>query len=350
MFSRDQLPAAMMTWNPWHHHTLLPFRLTARRMLSPSMAAPCGDLEACHTLDLSSPNVPTSMNAANDLSVELPPGCLSRGPLRLVLPTQHFRRRDAALAHRPPSPILAKKTLMRALVVVELQTHPILDFIILPVRTRGTHHVRETCTFARSRALSAKYTKSRPVRGGSGRTGVHDSRMEGNMNLERDVILVDVVPLLKADLLGARSRLGRDELLEVADGVVGVALDPHLLAQAVVAHHLNHPACLSQPRQCPDDPPQWLGTSPRHSLSLDGARFVRGLSTRVLIRDGDNPYAGARSHLHCAWPACAACKRGSGAKGVRTIFLLRSPSVPAPSLCTARRLIQGVFCETASFL
>lgn len=78
--------------------------------------------------------------------------------------------------------------------------------------------------------------------------------MEESMDLERDVILVDVVPLLKADLLGARSRLGRDELLEVPDGVVGVALDPHLLAQAVVAHHLNHPACLSQPLQYPDDP------------------------------------------------------------------------------------------------
>lgn len=156
----------IVTWKPWHHHTLFPFRLTAWRMLSPTMAATCGNREARHPRDLSSPNVPKSMNAANGLSAELPPGCLSRGPLRLVLHSQHFRS-DAALAHRPPSLILAKKTPMRALVVVEFQTHPILDFIILSVRTRGTHHVRETCTFARSRVLhisSFQYTKSPLVR------------------------------------------------------------------------------------------------------------------------------------------------------------------------------------------
>jgi len=58
--------------------------------------------------------------------------------------------------------------------------------------------------------------------------------------LEGDVVLVDVVPLLDADLLGARPRLRRHQLLEVADGVVLVALHPHLLPQAVVQHHLDH--------------------------------------------------------------------------------------------------------------
>lgn len=56
--------------------------------------------------------------------------------------------------------------------------------------------------------------------------------------LEGDVALVDVVPLL--DLLGARPCLRRHQLLEVADGVVLVALGPHLLPQAVVQHHLDH--------------------------------------------------------------------------------------------------------------
>jgi hypothetical protein len=45
---------------------------------------------------------------------------------------------------------------------------------------------------------------------------------------------------MDADLLGARPRLRRNQLLEVADGVVLVALDPHLLPQAVIQHHLDH--------------------------------------------------------------------------------------------------------------
>lgn len=57
---------------------------------------------------------------------------------------------------------------------------------------------------------------------------------------EGDVVLVDGVPLLDADLLGPGARLRRHELLEVADGVVLVALDPHLLPQPVVEHHLDH--------------------------------------------------------------------------------------------------------------
>src|SRR3546814_10971569 len=38
------------------------------------------------------------------------------------------------------------------------------------------------------------------------------------------------------------AHLRRDELLEVSDGVVLVALHAHLLAQSVVAHHLDHAA------------------------------------------------------------------------------------------------------------
>ncbi|KAK3408751.1 hypothetical protein EUGRSUZ_J00925 [Eucalyptus grandis] len=58
--------------------------------------------------------------------------------------------------------------------------------------------------------------------------------------LEGDVVLVDVVPLLDSDLVGAGARLGGHQLLEVADGVVLVALHPHLLPQPVVQHHLYH--------------------------------------------------------------------------------------------------------------
>jgi len=58
--------------------------------------------------------------------------------------------------------------------------------------------------------------------------------------LEGDVVLVGVVPLLDPDLVGPRPRLRRHQLLQVADGVVLVALHAHLLPQSIVEHHLDH--------------------------------------------------------------------------------------------------------------
>ena len=58
--------------------------------------------------------------------------------------------------------------------------------------------------------------------------------------LEGDVVLVDSVPLLDADLVRSGTRLGRHQLLQVADGVVIVALHTHLLAKPIVEHHLYH--------------------------------------------------------------------------------------------------------------
>ena len=58
--------------------------------------------------------------------------------------------------------------------------------------------------------------------------------------LESDVVFVDVVPLLDPNLLGLGSGLSCHELLEVADGVVLVALHSDLLPQPVVQHHLDH--------------------------------------------------------------------------------------------------------------
>lgn len=62
---------------------------------------------------------------------------------------------------------------------------------------------------------------------------------------EGDVILVDGVPLLNSDFVGASAGLGRHQLLEVADRVVAVALDAHLLPQPVVQNHLYHLLSLS---------------------------------------------------------------------------------------------------------
>lgn len=58
--------------------------------------------------------------------------------------------------------------------------------------------------------------------------------------LESDVILVYGVPLLDADLVGSCARLSRHQLLQVADGVIVVALHAHLLPQSIVQNHLNH--------------------------------------------------------------------------------------------------------------
>ena len=58
--------------------------------------------------------------------------------------------------------------------------------------------------------------------------------------VKRDVVLVDRVPLLDAQLLRARARLRCEQLLEIANRILRVALDPNLLAKPVVADHLNH--------------------------------------------------------------------------------------------------------------
>lgn len=58
--------------------------------------------------------------------------------------------------------------------------------------------------------------------------------------LEGDVVLVDVVPLLDPNLVGSGTRLSSHELLEVAYGVILVALHLHLLPETIVQHHLNH--------------------------------------------------------------------------------------------------------------
>ena len=57
---------------------------------------------------------------------------------------------------------------------------------------------------------------------------------------EGDVVLVDCIPLLDADLIGPRAGLSGHKFLEVSDGVVVVALHPNLLSQPIVQHHLYH--------------------------------------------------------------------------------------------------------------
>lgn len=57
----------------------------------------------------------------------------------------------------------------------------------------------------------------------------------GDENVRQgDVVFIDRVPLLQAELLSARSGLRGDELLQVRDGVVGVTLDSDFLAWSIV--------------------------------------------------------------------------------------------------------------------
>ncbi len=90
--------------------------------------------------------------------------------------------------------------------------------------------------------------------------------------LEGDVVLVDVVPLLDADLLGPRPGLRRHQLLEVADGVVLVALHPHLLPQPVIQHHLDHLPLLPKIAQT---------LAPDHSETWSWKRQGKGRERRV---------------------------------------------------------------------
>ncbi len=58
--------------------------------------------------------------------------------------------------------------------------------------------------------------------------------------LELDVVFENGVPLLEHDLVEPRPGLGGDELLQVANRVVLVALDADLLSQSVVNGYLDH--------------------------------------------------------------------------------------------------------------
>ena len=58
--------------------------------------------------------------------------------------------------------------------------------------------------------------------------------------LQRDVVFENRVPLLNADLLRARARLRREQLLQVADGVILVAFDADFFPEPVIADDLDH--------------------------------------------------------------------------------------------------------------
>jgi hypothetical protein len=62
---------------------------------------------------------------------------------------------------------------------------------------------------------------------------------------QRNVVFVDGVPFLNADLLWPRASLCCHQLLQVPDRVVFIALHADLLAQAIVEDYLNHADCLA---------------------------------------------------------------------------------------------------------
>lgn len=58
--------------------------------------------------------------------------------------------------------------------------------------------------------------------------------------LQRDVILENGVPLLQDNFVPSRPRLRSDQLLQVSNSVVAIALDADLFSQPVIACNLDH--------------------------------------------------------------------------------------------------------------
>ena len=57
--------------------------------------------------------------------------------------------------------------------------------------------------------------------------------------LQSDVVLVDGVPFLNPQLLRPRTRLRREELLQITDRIIFVAFDANLFAEAVIANSVG---------------------------------------------------------------------------------------------------------------
>uniref|UniRef100_A0A131YJD4 Tick transposon n=1 Tax=Rhipicephalus appendiculatus TaxID=34631 RepID=A0A131YJD4_RHIAP len=57
---------------------------------------------------------------------------------------------------------------------------------------------------------------------------------------QRDMVLEDGVPFLQDNFVPSRSRLRGYEFLQISNSVVVVALYPNLFPQSVVARNFNH--------------------------------------------------------------------------------------------------------------
>jgi len=58
--------------------------------------------------------------------------------------------------------------------------------------------------------------------------------------LQLNVVLENRVPLFQDDFVGPSSGLSRDHLLQVSDGVVGVAFHPNLFPEPIVTSYFDH--------------------------------------------------------------------------------------------------------------
>jgi hypothetical protein len=61
--------------------------------------------------------------------------------------------------------------------------------------------------------------------------------------LQCDVVFVDCVPFLNANLFWSRARLRCNQFFQVSDCVVLVALHSHLFPQSVITDNFNHILC-----------------------------------------------------------------------------------------------------------
>lgn len=89
------------------------------------------------------------------------------------------------------------------------------------------------------------------------------------------MVLKNRVPLFKNDLVPAGASLSSYQFLQVADGVIGVALNADFLSETVVANHLNHCGWSSNILEPIDDTTRSSSEEPRPELSLQ-CRQTRG--------------------------------------------------------------------------
>jgi hypothetical protein len=122
---------------------------------------------------------------------------------------------------------------MQLSVVVQFEAHAVVNFVILQGDMILVHWEGEEASNKTIFNVSAEWIMMRKY----SNTGANLKRRESKQRGER---ARTSIPLLNANLVGARSELRGGQLFQISDRVVWVALDAHLLAESVVQDHLNH--------------------------------------------------------------------------------------------------------------
>ena len=161
------------------------------------------------------------------------------------------------------------------------------------------------------------------------------------------MVLVDSVPFLDAQFFGARSRLRREQLLEVADGILRIAFHPDLLAQSVVADYLNLSAVDAKERDVIDGSISRTSISRLRgnvapTMSRSAARAERGGAARACGR-----LCGSQRVSLCGQPSVGIF---CGRKGSPACCRRAPPTVGGALPLTGILLYTGLLCGGVNFL